>query len=263
MRLFAHLLCALLLAPHLAAACGVSASLQPSRLQPRLIRASTAAEDDGVRISFIGHASFEIETPSHLRAVTDYNGVNIPAAIPDVVTMNHAHSTHFTDDPDPRIRTVLHGWRDDGGPARISFSERDLRIHNLPTNIRDWGGGTEPYGNSIFVFETAGLCIAHLGHLHHLLTPDDLAALGELDVVMAPVDGGYTLSDADMLTVLDVLHPRLVLPMHAFNRSVLQRFLDLARDRYTIRLNPTPSVTLTRAILPASPEILVLPGRFL
>ena len=251
------LFCAFLLLPQLAAACGVSAALP----QPHVMRASTA-EDDAVTITFIGHASFEIETPAHLRAVTDYNGYNIPDAIPDVVTMNHAHSTHFTDHPDPRIRSVLHGWRDDGGPARIDFSERDLRIHNLPTNIRNWGGGTEMYGNSIFVFETAGLCIAHLGHLHHLLTADDLAALGELDVVMAPVDGGYTLSHEDVLTVLDALHPRLVLPMHAFNEAVLQRFLALARDHYAIRLNPSPSVSLTRASLPAAPEILVLPAPF-
>jgi len=33
-------------------------------------------------------------------------------------------------------------------------------------------GGTRYNGNSIFVFEIADLCIAHLGHLHHTLTPD-------------------------------------------------------------------------------------------
>ncbi len=262
----------LLLAPQWAWACGVSAGLQrPPLLRAGFSKASLlgkaslapSAEPDALTITFIGHATFEIETPGHVRVVTDYNGVNIPADVPDIITMNHAHSTHYTDHPDPRIPTVLRGWRDDGKPPQIEFSLRDLRIHNLPTNIREWGGsGTEYYGNSIFVFESAGLCVAHLSHLHHLLTPDDLAQLGEIDVVMAPVDGIYTLSHDDMASVLDALHPRLVLPMHAFGPDILRRFLDRMRDHYSIRTSPSPTITVSRATLPATPEIVVLPGPF-
>ncbi len=137
----------LLLVPQFAFACGVSAGLQhPPFLQNQhVIRARLAtADEDALTITFVGHASFEIETPAHLRVVTDFNGVNLPAELPDIVTMNHAHSTHYTDHPDPRIRTVLRGWREDGKPAQIAYAERDLRIRNLPTNIREWGGsGTE------------------------------------------------------------------------------------------------------------------------
>ena len=50
------------------------------------------------------------------------------------------------------------------------------------------------YGNSIFVFESAGLCIAHLSHLHHLLEPADIDTLGRIDIVMVPVDGIWTMS---------------------------------------------------------------------
>src|ERR1700734_1279975 len=75
---------------------------------PRAWRA--AAADDAVEIIFLGHASFEIESPAGVRAVTDYNGFNIPRDPPDIATMNHAHSTHYTLSPDPRIQNVLHGW---------------------------------------------------------------------------------------------------------------------------------------------------------
>ena len=65
---------------------------------------------------------------------------------------------------------------------------------NIPTNIRMWGeGGTRLNGNSIFIFEVADLCLVHLGHLHHELTREDLGVLGEVDVLMVPVDGGVTL----------------------------------------------------------------------
>jgi L-ascorbate metabolism protein UlaG (beta-lactamase superfamily) len=227
---------------------------------PRVVLADTTP--DGLRISFLGHASFLIETPRGVRAVTDYNGVNVPDDPPDIATMNHAHSTHYTEHPDPRIKYVLHGWRDDGKPAQIDLVYRDLHVSNLPTNIRDWQGGTEYYGNSIFVFESAGLCVAHLSHLHHLLTDQDLTALGHIDVVMAPVDGRYTMSQPDMVKVLDELQPRIVLPMHYFTRDVLDQFLALEKERYAVREFSPPIAMISRNNLPAKPEIWVLPGGY-
>ncbi len=228
--------------------------------QPRVMLADTAP--DGLRITFLGHASFLIETPRGVRAVTDYNGVNVPEDPPDIATMNHAHSTHYTDHPDPRIKYVLHGWRDEGGPAHIDVTYRDMHVTNLPTNIRDGEGGTDYYGNSIFLFESAGLCVAHLSHLHHLLTGQDIEALGHIDVVMAPVDGIYTMSQPDMAKVLDDLQPRIVMPMHYFSREVLDEFLALEKGKYAVREFPSGTAMVTRASLPAKPEIWVLPGGF-
>lgn len=228
--------------------------------EPRVMPADTVP--DGLRITFLGHASFLIETPHGVRAVTDYNGVNVPEDPPDIATMNHAHSTHYTDHPDPHIKYVLHGWRDDGKPAQIDLTYRDLHVSNLPTNIRDWQGGTEYYGNSIFLFESAGLCVAHLSHLHHLLTEQDVAALGHVDVVMAPVDGIFTMSQADMVKVLDELQPRIVLPMHYPSQMILDTFLQLVKDRYLIKENTTPSTVISAEDLPAKPQVLVLPGGF-
>ena len=225
--------------------------------EPRVILAGAAS--DALGITFLGHASFLIETPEGVRAVTDYNGYNVPAVPPDIATMNHAHATHFTDHPDPRIPHVLHGWRDDGQPAVVDLTVGDLHVSNLPTNVRDWQGGTVVFGNSIFLFESAGVCIAHLSHLHHLLTEQDVLLLGHIDVVMAPVDGVYTMSQQDMAAVLNQIHPRLVLPMHYFNRSVVERFVDLVRDRYTIEFSGSPTVHVSAATLPERPTLVVLP----
>ena len=49
-------------------------------------------------------------------------------------------------------------------------------------------------GNSIFIFEVAGLCIGHLGHLHHKLDDSHFAQIGRLDILMVPIDGTYTMS---------------------------------------------------------------------
>ena len=250
----ACLLCVVAVVPRMA-----EAGCSPIAMDgPRVMRA--AAAPDTVTITFLGHASFLIETPGGVRVVTDYNGANVPAQPPDIATMNHAHSTHYTDYPDPRIPHVLHGWRDDGKPAEIDLTVGDLHVSNLPTNIRDWQGGTEVYGNSIFLFESAGVCIAHLSHLHHLLTEQDLVLLGHIDVVMAPVDGAYTMSQPDMAAVLEQIHPRLVLPMHYFTRDVVERFVELVRDRYAVRFSATPTLTVSRGTLPEHRTIVVLPS---
>ena len=244
----------LLLAPRLALAGCAPVAMQVPRVW------LAAAIDPSLRITFLGHASFLLETPGGVRAVTDYSGVFAPADPPDLATMNHAHDSHYTLSPDPRIRTVLHGWQDGPKPASYDVRTGDLRVTNLPTNIRDWRGGTEVNGNSIFVFEAAGLCVAHLGHLHHLLEPADLDALGRIDILMVMVDGGYSLGQRDALAVVEQIHPRVVLPMHYFTRARLDSFLDMMRHSHAIEERDRPTVVLSRATLPERPTVIALPG---
>ena len=120
-----------------------------------------ALNGDQVRLTFIGHSTFMIESPEGVRIATDYNDYLRPPVLPDIATMNHAHDTHFSDHPNPAIQYVLRGWGPSPEePAIWDLKYRDVRVRNVPTNIRDWTGGTERYGNSIFVFEIANLCIA-------------------------------------------------------------------------------------------------------
>jgi L-ascorbate metabolism protein UlaG (beta-lactamase superfamily) len=221
-----------------------------------------AVSDDIVEITFLGHASFEIVSPAGVSAVTDYNGINIPADAPDIATMNHAHSTHYTLNPDSRIGHVLHGWAEAGQMPAFDLTVQDMHVTNLPTNIRTWDGGTERYGNSIFVFETGGLCIAHLSHLHHLLQPADIAALGHIDIVMVAVDGGMTMSQQDAAAAVEQIQPRVVLPMHYFTREVLARFLDLERGKYAIDVRANPVLDISRESLPPVPTVIALPGGY-
>ena len=244
-----------LLAPVSAARAGCS----PIAMHTPRIWHATAA-NDLVRISFLGHASFEIVSPAGVRAVTDYNGFNIPREPPDIATMNHAHGTHYTLNPDPRIAHVLHGWTEDGRIPVVDLTVADMHVTNLPTNIRTSDGGSERYGNSIFVFETGGLCIAHLSHLHHLLEPADLNTLGRIDIVMVAIDGEWTMSQEDAAAVVDQLQPRLVIPMHYFTRSVLGRFLTLERGKFAIDVRDSPLLDISRETLPAAPTVIALPG---
>ena len=252
-----------LLAPASAAEdrCIAVASAPGFRLvQPARFRVAEAQPGE-VRISYVGHSTFLIESGKGVKIATDYNDYVRPSVLPDIATMNRAHSTHFSVAPDPAIRHVLKGWNPEGGPATHDITELDVRVRNIPTNIRSYGGGgTDEFGNSIFIFEMGTLCIAHLGHLHHTLSPQQIARIGQMDVVLAPVDGSYTLDTPGMIEVLRDLKAPLVIPMHYFSSFTLSRFLDVARPHFEIKTNAEPSITVSRATLPAKPQVLVLPG---
>ncbi len=216
---------------------------------------------DQVRITYVGHSTFLIESPKLVRIATDYNDWVKPPLMPDIVTMNHAHSTHYTSHPDAGIKFVLRGWRDDGLPAAHDITLQDVRVRSVSTNIRNWSGGTERHGNSIFIFEVANLCIAHLGHLHHTLNQQQLDEIGRVDVVMAPVDGNMTLDLDGMVEVLQSLKAPMIIPMHSFSAYTLDRFLSRMGQDYRVDHNETPSLVVSKTTLPASPTVVVLPGR--
>jgi len=241
---------------------GLVAARGPRATPASLGLAALAA--DQARISYVGHSTFLLESPRNVKIATDYNDYVKPRVLPDIVTMNHAHSTHYTDFPDPSIKHVLRGWGPTPDqPARHDIQVSDVRIRNVPTNIRSWmGGGTERHGNSIFIFEVANLCIAHLGHLHHTLNQQQLNEIGRIDVVMVPVDGGVTLDIEGMAEVLQALKAPLMIPMHYFSTYSLRRFLDVLGEKsFEVEISETPSLVVSKTTLPAKPKIVVLPGR--
>jgi len=245
--------------PEMTESCpGMVASRAPFAI-PAAFRLA-ALNADQVRISYSGHSTFLIESPQLVRIATDYNDYVRPPVLPDIVTMNHAHSTHYTEHPDPGIRHVLRGWAEAQKPARIDLQYKDVRVRNVPTNIRSWDGGTEFHGNSIFVFEIANLCIAHLGHLHHTLTQQQLNEIGRIDVVMVPVDGNLTLDLDGMIEVLHALKAPLMIPMHYFSAYSLDRFLARVREEWQVDIAEVPSVLVSKTSLPGKPKVLVLPG---
>jgi L-ascorbate metabolism protein UlaG (beta-lactamase superfamily) len=225
----------------------------------RIVRVALAADE--VKLTFAGHSTFLIESPKGVRIATDYNDYVRPALVPDIATMNKAHTTHYTLNPPKGITHILQGWTADGSKARHDVTLLDVHVRNVATNIRGGGDSTQNWGNSIFVFEVAGLCIAHLGHLHHTLEPWDLRQLGRIDVVLAPIDGSWTLDAEGMIEVLQAIQAPLVIPMHYFSEPTLTRFLDRASASFEIERSSDPSLILSRQALPLKPKILVLPGR--
>ena len=222
---------------------------------------ATPANGDpfSVTIRFVTHSTYLIESPEGVTIATDFAGWAGPGVTPRVVTMNRAHSSHYTMSPDPAIEHVLPGWGAvPGEPAAHAMMVDDVYVRNVTTDIDRWGERS-PDANSIFVFEVAGLCIAHLGHLHHRLADRHYAQLGRMDILMVPVDGGLTLNHEGMTEVVRRLRSSIILPMHRRGQP-LSRFIAMLGEGFAVDTLDEPTMTISLRDLPSVPTVVVMPG---
>jgi len=242
-----------------------SECLAMANTPPRATPVSSGqATTNEVAITYAGHSTYYIDTPGGVRVATDFSGAYTTGRLPDVVTMNRAHSTHYTLFPDTGIPHVLHGWGDDGQPAKIALRIGDVFIRNVTTDIRryfgeDSSGEMIRDGNSIFIFEVAGLCIGHLGHLHHRLDESHFAAIGRLDIVMVPIDGTYTMSLEGISAITRRLRASVVLPMHRF-MTPLDEFMQRIGRQFAIDVRTEQTLTISQGTLPGTPTVIILRG---
>ncbi|MEM8701796.1 MAG: MBL fold metallo-hydrolase [Pseudomonadota bacterium] len=234
--------------------------LAPGDGEARVWQAALQAGE--VQIKYIGHSTFELQTPGDVRIATDYNDIYRPFLPPTVATMNGAHSTHYSLSPDPEIEHLLYGWNPEGGPMDHDLTVGDVRIRNIQTNIRSWDGETRRLGNSIFIFEIADLCIAHLGHLHHRLTKEDYLRLGQIDVVFAAIDNSSTLRIDSLMDVLKGIGPAMIIPMHFHFAGALPAFKGRAAEAgYQIVEAEAPDLVISKGTLPARTTVyIMMPG---
>lgn len=161
-----------------------------------------------MRYTYLGHSSFLLESDSGTRIVTDPYPQTVfthPIVDCDVVTVSHHHFDH--DD----ITQVGGSFRVADTPEPLTIG--DIRIYGVPS-FHDEVMGAKRGDNIIYVFEFDGIRIAHLGDLGHLLTDDQIAAIGQLDLLFIPVGGTYTLDPQKAALVTRQLNAKKTVPMH-------------------------------------------------
>lgn len=250
--------------PVLASCAGIAQGLlrkpHPYFMRSAAVDAVASLPENHLRITFVGHSAFQIETPEGARILTDYNDYVPGERVPHIVTMKNSHDTHFSYAPDKRILHVLRGWDPKGGVAKHNLKFRDIRVRNVATNLMENGDGTLRNGNSMFVFEALGLCAVHISHLHHYLSKNQLASLGLIDIAFAPIDGMWTMSHDELFRVLGDIKARMVIPMHFGSMGGTEAFIARALDKWTVRRQDSDTILVSLRNMPKSPEVVFLQG---
>ena len=226
----------------------------------RLADTTPEAIPGAVRLEWLGHSSFLLTSPTGTRIVTDPHAFYALREAPDAVSISNLHVTHSDVRGFPGNPRLLWGMTHEQGWNRVALMIGDIGVFNVPSYASRVEPEQSPIQNSIFIFRTGGLCIAHLGNLRHPLTLQQLQRIGRPDVVMVPADGSWTMSFDDVLTVIEQLRPFLVIPMHIDVPQQALAFVQHSAGRYPVREAPERSLTLYRQLLPATTAIVLFGG---
>ncbi|HEX3697685.1 MAG TPA: MBL fold metallo-hydrolase [Polyangia bacterium] len=220
------------------------------------------------KLQWLGQSCFILETTAGTRVVMDPIpkglGYELPAGLKaDVVTISHEHQDHNNLGLLVNKPRVLRGLTPDKkGWTKIDLTIKDVTIRSVGV-YHDDAMGAERGLNTVFVFEVGGLRIAHLGDLGHLLTDDQLSAIGSVDVVLIPVGGVFTIDGRQATRVVDQLRPRLVvIPMHyktdVLTIKQLEGVDDFLAGKPNVRKDPSNTLSLSTVKARPAAEIVVL-----
>ena len=169
-------------------------------------------------ITCLGHAKFLLELENGMRLVTDpfdaSTGYPVVPVRADAVLVSHQHHDHTALDTVQGYTRVL----DTPGTHTLST---DVSVEAIEA-FHDGEQGRLRGKTLLSVISAEGLRVAHLGDLGHLPDEKQAALLRDVDVLMVPVGGHYTIGPAQAKAVCDMLKPRVILPMHyrtAYNAS--------------------------------------------
>ncbi len=167
-----------------------------------------------MNIRWLGHATFMISSDDGTRIITDpyttggklsYGEIQETA---DIVTVSHGHGDHNNAGAVRGNPTIV----DQAGITEV----KGIKFQGVPT-AHDDAGGAQRGNNISFCFEVDGIRVCHLGDLGHMLDDKQAAELGQIDILLIPVGGYYTIDAQVASQVADKLAPKLVIPMHFEN----------------------------------------------
>ena len=211
-------------------------------------------------LEWMGHSTFQITSSKGTRVLTDPHGafdLPRPTLPQHIVTTSHQHGPHNSVHMAPGTPVVLHGLTPSGDNwQKISTTIRDVSVYAVPA-FHDKSQGMQRGKNAIFVFRVDDICIAHLGDLGHIPTPDQLKMMGKIDILLVPIAGGYfTVTATEAREVTKQVNPKIAIPMHFWWEQAVQEY---AQGMAKVKTLSTPVLKISKAELPTPTEVIILP----
>ncbi|MBK1812719.1 MBL fold metallo-hydrolase [Clostridium sp. YIM B02505] len=162
-----------------------------------------------MKIKWFGHSCFmitsEIGTKILIDPYVNMLGYMLPELEANIVTTSHEHKDHNN------IDAVKGNFQHISGLGM--FLEHGIEIKGVDT-FHDKLSGAKKGRNTIYNFKVDGVNICHCGDLGHILDSKQIEEIGNVDVLLIPVGGGFTIDATDALEVVEQLKPTVIIPMH-------------------------------------------------
>lgn len=155
-----------------------------------------------MKLTWIGHACFKIENNGYSIVIDPYK----PGSVPGLSSVNETANEVI----------CTHGHGDHNGAECVEILATDaepLKVTKLPT-YHDHHEGQRRGLNDMYIFEADGRKVAHLGDLGCALTEEQVESLKDLDALMIPVGGFFTINAIEAAGIVKQLAPKKVVPMH-------------------------------------------------
>lgn len=152
-----------------------------------------------MEITWIGHSCFKITEGSYSVIIDPYKAVPGLKEIyenANIVLVTHNHSDHNAVD---KVKIL-------DAPSVMGITSIELS--------HDDEGGKVRGSNRGFLIQNNKFKIAHLGDIGCQLTSAQVQTLNGLDVLMIPVGGMYTIDAKDAIRIIELLRPKVAIPMH-------------------------------------------------
>lgn len=216
-----------------------------------------------MEISYFGHACFKLKG-SEGTVITDpygaYVGFTLPSTSADVITVSHDH-------PDHNAVGQVRGTARRDKPFLITkpgeYEVGGISVFGVKT-FHDAHQGSERGVNNVFTILLDNVRVCHLGDLGHELTTEQISEIGEIDVLLCPVGGVFTIDPQQAVKTIHALEPSYVIPMHFKTPSHDPKvFGDLSTmedflKEYGTEVTPEAKATVTKDRLPEETELVVL-----
>ncbi len=168
-------------------------------------------------ITYLGHSSFRIKGKTTSLVTDPFDssvGFKFPKVDADIVTVSHEHGDHNSTDQVTGARKII------SGPGEYEIA--GVSIVGFKT-FHDDKKGKLRGKNTVYMIEIDGFRLVHMGDLGHKLSQRIVEKLGDVDVVMIPVGGGYTIDHAKAVSVVQDIEPSIVMPMHYQTKGLDQK----------------------------------------
>jgi L-ascorbate metabolism protein UlaG (beta-lactamase superfamily) len=211
-----------------------------------------------MKLKWLGHSCFLITSETGLRIITDpystvggitYSPVNEAA---DVVTVSHDHRDHNNVAAVPGKPEIITGIG--------TKTAKGIQFKGIPSH-HDKSRGKERGANTIFCFTVDGIRLCHLGDLGHALSQEEIAQIGNVDVLLIPIGGSFTIDAKVAGEVVDDLKPKVIAPMHYKTPKCdfpITGVEDFLADKKNVKKLNSSEMEFKAGKLPEATEIVVL-----